>query len=245
MNSAMNRLSAGFGGIVGFLPSLLAGILILAVGYIIALVLERATRALLGRVKYDNFLSKLGIIDHDRVDARRGSLWTGKAVFALVMLATIMQAARTWDLQLVATGIARLIAYVPHVIAAALILGATVYFSNWVRARIARNEAARDQSAGTVTSQRPLVASSVRAGILTLGAFMALRELQIAPEIVTTAFTLTLASIALAAALAFGLGSRGVAAQVTQQWYGRRTSGNGVRERNEGNAAHGVPPAEG
>ena len=35
---------------------------------------------------------------------------------------------------------------------------------------------------------------------------MALRELQIAPEIVSVAFTLTLGAIALAAALAFGLG---------------------------------------
>ena len=62
-----------------------------------------------------------------------------------------------------------------------------------------------------------------------MGAFMALRELQIAPEIVTIAFTLTLAAIALAAALAFGLGSRNVAGQVTQQWYDRQAStGNGT-----------------
>jgi hypothetical protein len=68
----------------------------------------------------------------------------------------------------------------------------------------------------------------VRAGVLAMGAFMALRELQIAPEIVTIAFTLTLAAIALAAALAFGLGSRGVAAQVTQQWYERQAANGGV-----------------
>ena len=79
--------------------------------------------------------------------------------------------------------------------------------------------------------QRPLVASSVRAGVLALGAFMALRELQIAPEIVTIAFTLTLAAIALAAALAFGLGSRNVAGQVTQRWYERQAGGNGSRPR--------------
>jgi hypothetical protein len=61
---------------------------------------------------------------------------------------------------------------------------------------------------------------------------MALRELQIAPEIVTIAFTLTLAAIALAAALAFGLGSRNVAGQVTQQWYERQTAGgNGTAAR--------------
>jgi hypothetical protein len=73
----------------------------------------------------------------------------------------------------------------------------------------------------------------VRAGILAVGAFMALRELQIAPEIVTVAFTVTVAAIGLAAALAFGLGGRGVAGQVAQRWYDRRPHANGARMVNE------------
>ncbi len=60
---------------------------------------------------------------------------------------------------------------------------------------------------------------------------MALRELQIAPEIVTIAFSLTVAAIALAAALAFGLGSRNVAGQVTQQWYDSQAGSNGHAAR--------------
>jgi hypothetical protein len=51
---------------------------------------------------------------------------------------------------------------------------------------------------------------------------MALRELQIAPEIVNAAFMLSLASVAVASALAFGLGGRQVAGQLAQSWYERR-----------------------
>lgn len=219
MNSTMHWLSTAFDGAVGFVPSLLAGLLILVVGYVLAKVCAGITRSLLGRTGYDRLLMKIGVIDADD-ETRQGSRWTGSAVFAVVMLAAAMQAARAWNLQLVAFGVSQVIAYVPHLVGAAAIFAAALYFANWVRDRIARGERMRP-------GQRPLVASSVRAGVLALGAFMALRELQIAPEIVTIAFSLTLAAIALAAALAFGLGSRNVAGQVTQQWYDRQAGTNG------------------
>jgi hypothetical protein len=220
MNSTMYWLSTAFHGAVAFIPSLFAGLVILAIGYVVAKLLASATRAVLGRVGYDRFLVKIGVVD--AAESHAGSKWTGTAVYVLVMLAAIMQAARAWNLEMVASGVSQVIAYVPHVIGAAVIFAAALYFGDWVRARMARSE-------GASVGQRPLVASAVRAAVLAMGAFMALRELQIAPEIVTIAFTVTLAAIALAAALAFGLGSRDVAGQVTQRWYERQgTNGHGV-----------------
>jgi hypothetical protein len=220
MNSTMHWMSTAFDGAVAFIPSLIAGLLILAVGYVVAKILQSATRAVLSRVGYDRFLAKIGVVDSS--DSRAGTNWTGTAVFWLVILAAVMQAARAWNLQMVADGVSQIIGYVPHVIGAAVIFAAALYVGDWVRGRIAHGEGARP-------GQRPLVASAVRAAVLTLGAFMALRELQIAPEIVTIAFTVTLAAIALAAALAFGLGSRSVAGHVTQEWYNRQAGGNGAR----------------
>jgi hypothetical protein len=220
MNSTMHWFTTAFDGAVGFIPSLFAGLLILLVGYVVAKILAGVTRALLSRIGYDRFLAKIGLVDSS--ESRVGTRWTGSAVYALVMLAAVMQAARAWNLQMVALGVAALIAYVPHLIGAAVIFAAALYFGDWVRGRMARGEGAR-------LGQKPLVASAVRAAVLALGAFMALRELQIAPEIVTIAFTVTLAAIALAAALAFGLGSRNVAGQMTQQWVDRQAAaGNGV-----------------
>jgi hypothetical protein len=224
MSYAMHWLSTAFDGIVGFLPSLVAGLVILLVGWVVASLLGRLTRAALGRIGYDRLLVKLGLIEPDKALAYAGSRWTGRAVYVVVLLAALMQAARAWNLALVSTGIARILAYVPHLVGAAIIFGAALYFANWVRDRIGAREREREG-----VTQRPLVASAVRAGILALGGFMALRELQIAPEIVVIAFTATLASIALAAALAFGLGSRNVAAQVTQDWYERRPGTDGAR----------------
>jgi hypothetical protein len=50
---------------------------------------------------------------------------------------------------------------------------------------------------------------------------MALQELGVASEIVTTAFALLFGAIALALALSFGLGNRELAAEVTREWYNR------------------------
>jgi hypothetical protein len=214
----MHWFSTAFDGAVGFLPSLFAGLVVIVVGWLIAKALCSVTRNVLRHTRYDRFLARIGVIDSS--ESHLGSHWTGSAVFWLVILATAMQAARAWNLQMVANGISTIIAYVPHLLGASVIFAAALYFGNWVRDRIARGS-------GMQPGQRSLVAASVRAGVLALGAFMALRELQIAPEIVTIAFTLTLAAIALAAALAFGLGSRGVAGQVTQQWYDKQAAANG------------------
>jgi hypothetical protein len=230
MSSAMHWFTTAFDGVVGFLPKLLAGLVILLVGYVVAVALERIARAILGRVGYDRLISKLGLIDGDKTVSHDGSRWTGRAVFAVVMLAAITQAARTWDLAMVADGVGRILAYVPHLVGATVIFGASLYFGNWAYERIGQREI--EASARTGASGRSLMPSLVRAAILALGGFMALRELQIAPEIVTIAFTLTLAAIALGAALAFGLGSREVAARVTQQWYERRPPSNGARRDN-------------
>jgi hypothetical protein len=50
---------------------------------------------------------------------------------------------------------------------------------------------------------------------------MALQELGVASEIVTTAFALLFGAIALALALSFGLGNRELAGEVTREWYNR------------------------
>jgi len=227
MSAAMHWLTTAFDGIVAFLPSLIAGLFILAIGLVLAYVFERITRTVLGKVGYDRFLAKLGLIDRDKTESRSGSRWTGRAVFVVTLLAAIMQAARAWHLEMLAVGVGRIIAYVPHLIGATVIFGAALYFANWVYDRLTRRELERRRG-DRPADQRSLLAPIVRAAILALGGFMALHELQIASEIVTIAFTCALASIALGAALAFGLGSRGVAAKVTERWYQQRPATNGV-----------------
>jgi hypothetical protein len=57
--------------------------------------------------------------------------------------------------------------------------------------------------------------------VVVLAVFMALQELGVATEIVTTAFAILFGAVALALSLAFGLGNRELAGEVTRSWYRR------------------------
>jgi hypothetical protein len=67
----------------------------------------------------------------------------------------------------------------------------------------------------------PTLARVGQGGVIVLAVFMALQELGIATDIVTTAFAILFGAIALATALAFGLGGRELAAEITRNWYER------------------------
>jgi hypothetical protein len=68
------------------------------------------------------------------------------------------------------------------------------------------------------------VAKLTKGAMVTIACFMALQQVGVSEELVTSAFTLVLGSIALAAGLAFGLGNRELAGEMTRRWYeeGRR-----------------------
>jgi len=218
MDSLIHGLTTAVDGFAAFAPSFFAGLIVLLLGYIIARVLAGVARTLLRRIHFERLMARLGI--GGGYDSDDGARWTGKAVFWIVMIVTLMQVARVWGLTFVAVGFASLIAYLPHVIAAAVILGVAIMFGNWVRDRLARSPTLSGN--GGTDRQMRFLPSGIRIGILVVGAFMALRELRIAPEIVNVAFTLTLGAFALAGALAFGLGGRDVAGRIAQSWYERR-----------------------
>src|SRR5262249_41378764 len=153
------------------------------------------------RLGFDRFVARLGLGQPKGEET--ASRFLGSVVLFFIMVAAIMQAARLWGLTFVADGLARFLAYVPHVVAAAFIFTVALFFGNWVRGRLMR-EAAEGEDRRLAR----VLPSAVRIGIIALGSFMALRELQIAPEIVNAAFILIVAAAAVAAALAFGLGAR-------------------------------------
>jgi hypothetical protein len=61
-----------------------------------------------------------------------------------------------------------------------------------------------------------------------IAVFMAVQQLGVADELVTAAFTLSLGAFGLAVGLAFGLGNRDLAGEITRRWY---EEGRAKRER--------------
>lgn len=72
--------------------------------------------------------------------------------------------------------------------------------------------------------QANLLAGLTRAVVLIFVGAIALRQMGIADEIVVIAFGLLMGAVAVAAALAFGLGGREVAARELENWLNRLRS---------------------
>jgi hypothetical protein len=109
--------------------------------------------------------------------------------------------------------------YLPNVIAAVIIFVIAAALAGAIGGLVAK--LLGDTPTGKV------VASVVPALIMVIAVFMILNQLRIAPAIVSITYTALIGSVALGAALAFGLGGRDVAARMLQDAYdkGREQKG--------------------
>ncbi|MFN2432877.1 MAG: mechanosensitive ion channel [Gemmatimonadota bacterium] len=207
-----DELERMLANIVAFLPELLGAILILVIGYFVAKLLEKATDALLEKLRFDEALSRGGVNSAlERTGTKLDpSSVVARLVFWIVLLVAILMAANVLGLTAVADMFERLVTYIPNVIVAVLILTLGMILGEFVKDLVAA-------SVGSVGGGMVL-AKIAKIAILVLAVFMALDQLRIAPDIIDTAFTLLLGAIALAAALAFGLGGREVAGEYLRQW---------------------------
>ena len=209
-----NRLQSSFTQVFGdIVPALLGALVILFAGYLLAKVLEKLIERFLRRIRLNRMLERGGVM---QAVERSGSHLNpvrvlANLVFWLVMFAVILVAANALGLESLANVFSELVSYIPSVIAAIVIILVGIVLGGFVGGLIAA-------SAGALHGGRAL-ARVGRGGVILLAIFMALQELGIATDIVTTAFAILFGAIALAMALAFGLGNRELAGEVTREWY--------------------------
>src|SRR6185503_8321866 len=214
-----NRLQSSFETVFGqTLPALLGALVILFAGYLLAKVLEKLTERGLRRIRLNHLLERGGVT---QAVERSGTHVNptrvlANLVFWLVMFTVILLAANALGLESLANVVSTLVSYIPSVIAAIVIILVGIVLGGFVGGLIAA-------SAGGVHGGKSL-ARIGRGGVLLLAIFMALQELGIATDIVTTAFAILFGAIALALALSFGLGNRELAGEITREWYERYKS---------------------
>ncbi len=209
MDAVGRSLSQGLGSILGALPALIGAIIILIIGFIIAKVLQGVATKALEAMGFEGWMEKGGIkqfFDRSQTQQTPQSI-LGKLVFWLVFFIAITMAVDTLGISAISDVLAQFIAYIPQIIAAILILVLATLLANFV-AGIVRG-ATGSSVAGSVAQY----------GIIVFAAFAALTQLGIAEELIAPTFLILLGSVALAAALAFGLGGQNVASRIVEQGY--------------------------
>ncbi|HEU5182545.1 MAG TPA: hypothetical protein VFW45_17295 [Candidatus Polarisedimenticolia bacterium] len=233
MNELWQRLSVGGNQILQVLPSLLYAVAILLAGYLLARLLERWTDSLLKRLNFNKVAEAGGLSEAmERSGTHLDPIHAvGKLLFWLVMLVAILLASTALGLEIINTMFGTMLSYIPTLIAAIVIVILGMIVGEFVRALVLA-------SAGRVEGV-PTLAKVSKAAVVIIAIFMALTQLGVAEELVTAAFTLILGAIALAAGLAFGLGNRDLAGEITRRWY---AEGQARRDAERQAARDAEPP---
>lgn len=232
MSELWRRLVAGWSELMYVLPGLVAAAGIMLAGYFVARSLQRWTDHTLDRLPFKRLADAGGLTEaagRVRMDPVRA---IGKLVFWLTMLVAVLLSSSALGLENVREMFGRMLSFIPTLISGTVIIILGMIVGEFVRALIVASAGAVE---GVVT-----VAKLTKGAMVMIAVFMALQQVGVNEEIVTSAFTLILGSIALAAGLAFGLGNRELAGELTRKWYeeGRR------RNRRKTDPPEPTPPPD-
>lgn len=213
MTSILDRLRVGFDQLGSIVPSFLGAALILFAGYIVARMVERWTDAILQRLNFNKMAEAGGFSEAmGRTGTRLDPIHAvGKLLFWMVMLVVILLSSAALGLDSINQMFGTMLSYIPTLIAAIVIVILGMIVGEFVRGIVLA-------SAGGVEGV-PTLAKLAKSAVVLISVFMAMQQMGVAAEIITAAFTLVFGAIGLAAGLAFGLGNRELAGEVTRRWY--------------------------
>ena len=214
--SIVNALNDAVKLILTFIPRLVGFLVILIVGLIIATVISKALTLVLRKVGFDRLANRIGLT---RFEQRMGISLDpagvlGKIVYWFLLLIFLVPAADALGLPAVSNILNQLIAYIPNVFVAILVLFLGTLAAMFVA------DIVRGATATANIGNPSIFAGIARWAIIGFAALIALEQLQIAPALINELFGAIVAAVALAFALAFGLGGR----ETAQRWLSRGES---------------------
>ena len=218
-------LQQGLDSFFGFIPNLIGFLVILLVGWVIAKVVRTAVSKGLESVGLDRALheSDTGEYVEKVSPGARPSKLIGAVAFWLIFLFVLTAALSALHIPAVTAFMTQVLNYLPNVIAAIVIFVLAAAIAGALGGLVAK--LLGDTPTGKV------VATAVPALIMVIAVFMILNQLRIAPEIVSITYAALLGSVALGAALAFGLGGRDVAGRMLEDAYRKGQEQRGQVER--------------
>jgi hypothetical protein len=190
------------------LPHIFAAVLLLLVSYWIGRVVAGWITNLLEGLGFNSILRELGLGKEPAEGERTPSEIVGFLILVAVVLFASVEAFQLLGFSLVADLVHQFLVAAGQVLVGLLIFGIGLYLAN----------VAAQAVLASGTAQASLMALATRVSIIALAGAMALRQMDLANEIINLAFGLLLGAVAVAVALAFGLGGRDIAARELEAW---------------------------
>jgi large-conductance mechanosensitive channel len=217
LDSITKPASEMLGMILAALPAIFAAALVIIVSYVVGSVVAKWVTNLLSGLGFNNVLIKLGLAKGASVDGEKSpSYIMGYLVLAFVMVFAVIEAANLLQFTQFSDLLTEFISFAAKIVMGLVIFGLGLFLANWISGVIEASN----------KSQSVFFALVARISIIILTGAMALRQMGIADDIINMAFGLTLGAIAVATAIAFGIGGRDYAATQINKWSQKMSSKN-------------------
>jgi hypothetical protein len=211
--SIVNALNDALRLILTFIPRVIGFLIILLVGLLIATLVSKALTLILRKIGFDRMSQRIGLTRFEgRMGVKMDSAGIlGKIVFWFLFLVFLVPAADALGVPAVSNILNQMVAYIPNVFVAILVL-----FLGALAGMVVA-DLVRGATASARIGNPNLFATIARWAILGFAALIALEQLQIAPALINELFG---AAVAIAFALAFGLGGQ----ETARKWLTRGES---------------------
>lgn len=222
LNLILEPLQELFSNFKIFLPNLLAMLVIVALGIVLAKITKIVLVKFLNAVNFDSWSDRMGFTKL----MRKGDLWIkpspalGSLVFWLLIIVTLMIGMSALKIAAIDNMVEHFFNYMPRVFSAVLILIIGYVITGFI------SRAVLIAAANSGFHYAKLLAEAVRALLAVLILAMIMEQLQIAPSIVLAAFSIIFSGIVIALAIAFGVGGIDAARRVIE----KQSTGNREEE---------------
>jgi len=203
---------------VGYLPTLLGALIILIVGWIIAKAIRGIVNRVLKLIRFDKLADKAGIseiLHKGGLKATTSEVLSG-LVYWLVIIMVLVMVVNALGMPQASSILESLYTYIPNVIAAIFVLVIGMFLASFVSGIV------RTAASNANLPKPDMLAGISRWAIIIFATTISLKELGIAPLLVTTTFNIIFGGVCLALALAFGLGGKDAVAKYLEQLQKKR-----------------------
>ena len=191
------------------IPHLFAAGILLALAFYVGRVVSTLLSNLLAGAGFNNVLQRLGLARADSATGERSpSEIVGALILTIIMLFASIEAAGLLGFENLAVLLSGLLEFAGQMVLGIVVFGVGLFLANL----------AADTIRSSSNAQAPFLAIVARVAIVVLAGAIGLRQMGIANEIIELAFGFLLGSVAVAAAIAFGLGGRDVAGRQIEEW---------------------------
>lgn len=214
-DSLMASLSTALSLLFAAVPRVLGFLVILAIGWIVASVIEKVLVAVLRALHVDGFTERAGLGGMVRTVKREPSAMLGTLVKWFVRLITLVAAFDALGVPAVAQVFNQLLLWLPNLAVALIVLVIGGIGANWL------DDVVRGAAIRARFEQHDVLGTAARRTVWAFALLVAINQIGVASALVDILFMAVVGAVALALGLSFGLGGRDTAGAIVRNLYER------------------------